>query len=238
LVAINILIALWDPTGPCEKSCSFVSREASAAFWTIAPAALAPPGWRALAYTAAIAFGVIISTSRMIMGGHFLSDTIFSGVFTFLIIWVVYALIYRWPRARMDDAAVEMALAPFSIYGRTAIGRLLGNSMRILYAMRLCIAAGCICLSACAGSLEQVVSTDSEEKSQQTNQPTIQGGACAKLSELKIGMTTAQVVSACGQRPIRTSDLITRDAKKVEVWVYTNSKLNLTDDKLVKIFDP
>jgi hypothetical protein len=184
------------------------------------------------------AFGVIISTSRMIMGGHFLSDTIFSGVFTFLVIWVVYALIYRWPRTRMDDAAVEMALARFSIYGRIAIGRLLGYSMRILYAMRLCIAAGCICLSACAGSLEQVVSTDSEEKSQQTNQPTIQGGACAKLSELKIGMTTAQVVSACGQRPIRTSDLITRDAKKVEVWVYTNSKLNLTDDKLVKIFDP
>jgi lipid A 4'-phosphatase len=49
-----------------------VSGEASAAFWAIAPAALAPPGWRALAYTAAIAFGVIISTSRMIMGGHFL----------------------------------------------------------------------------------------------------------------------------------------------------------------------
>ena len=138
----------------------------------------------------------------------------------------------------MDDAAVEMALARFSIYGRTAIGRLMGYSMRILYAMRLCIAAGCLCLSACAGSLEQVASTDSEEKSQQTNQPTIQVGACAKLSELKIGMTTAQVVSACGQRPIRTSDLITRDAKKVEVWVYTNSKLNLTDDKLVKIFDP
>ena len=74
------------------------------------------------------------------------------------------------------------------------------------------------------------------KKNQQPNQPT-KGGACAKLSELKIGMTTAQVVSACGQRPIRTSDFITRDAK-VEVGVYTNSKLNLTDDKLVKIFDP
>jgi hypothetical protein len=110
--------------------------------------------------------------------------------------------------------------------------------MRILYPTRLFIAAACICLSACAGSREQIVSTDPEEKNQQPNQPTIQGGACAKLSELKIGMTTAQVVSACGQRPIRTSDLITRDAKKVEVWVYTNSKLNLTDDKLVKIFDP
>jgi hypothetical protein len=52
--------------------------------------------------------------------------TIFSGVFTFLVIWVMYALIYRWPRTRMDDAAVEMAIARFSIYGRTAISRLLG----------------------------------------------------------------------------------------------------------------
>jgi len=112
--------------GPCEKNCSFVSGEASAAFWTIAPAALAPQTWRALAYTAAIGFRVIISTSRMIMGGHFLSGTIFSGLLTFLVISAVYALIYRRPRTRMDDAAVEMALARFSIYGRTAIGRLLG----------------------------------------------------------------------------------------------------------------
>jgi membrane-associated PAP2 superfamily phosphatase len=103
-----------------------VSSAASAAFWTTAPAALAPPGWRALAYTAAIAFGVIISTSRMIMGGHFLSGTIFSGLFTFLVISVVYGLIYPRPRTRMDDAAVEMAIARFSIYGRTAISRLLG----------------------------------------------------------------------------------------------------------------
>jgi outer membrane protein assembly factor BamE (lipoprotein component of BamABCDE complex) len=94
--------------------------------------------------------------------------------------------------------------------------------MRILNFTRLFIAAGCICLSACAGSLEQVVSTDPEEKNQQPNQPTIHDGACAKLSELKIGMTTQQVISACGQRPIRTSDFIAKDAKKVEVWIYAN----------------
>jgi len=109
--------------------------------------------------------------------------------------------------------------------------------MHILYSMRSFIAAGCICLTGCAGSLEQAVSTDAEEKIQQTNQPTTQGGICERLSELKIGMTTAQVLSACGQKPIRTSDFIARDAKKVVVWVYTNGKLQLTDDKLVKIFD-
>jgi len=75
----------------------------------------------------AIAFGATISASRMIVGGHFLSDVIFAGIFTFLIIWLMYALIYRWPRTRLDDAAVEKALARFSIYCRTAIGRLLGQ---------------------------------------------------------------------------------------------------------------
>jgi hypothetical protein len=104
--------------------------------------------------------------------------------------------------------------------------------------MRLLIAATCMCLSACAGSLEQFASTGSEDKDEQTNQSKVQGGACAKLSELKIGMTTPEVLSACGQRPIRTSDFITRNAKKVEVWIYANSKLHLTDDKLVQIFDP
>ena len=30
-------------------------------------------------------------------GAHFPSDVIFAGIFTFLIVWIVYALIYRWP---------------------------------------------------------------------------------------------------------------------------------------------
>ena len=104
--------------------------------------------------------------------------------------------------------------------------------------VRLLIAATCMCLSACAGSLEQLASTDSEEGHQKTNQPAVQGEECAKLSELKIRMTTSQVLSACGQRPIRTSDIITGDRKKLVVWVYGNSKLHLTDDKLVQIFGP
>ncbi|MGC1993288.1 MAG: hypothetical protein WA704_04950 [Pseudolabrys sp.] len=101
------------------------------------------------------------------------------------------------------------------------------------YRVRRLIAAACICLSACTGSLEKLASTDSEEKDRQ---PTGQGGACKKFGELKIGMTTTEVVSACGQKPIRTSDIIS-GGKKVEIWIYTNSRLHLTEDKLVKIFD-
>ena len=104
--------------------------------------------------------------------------------------------------------------------------------------MRLLVAALCVCLSACVGSVDQLASTDSEEGDRQTHQSTVQDELCANLSDLKIGMTTSQVLSACTQKPIRTSDLITRDGKKVVVWVYRNSKLQLVGDKLVQIFDP
>jgi len=100
----------WDPRGDCPNNCSFVSGDVSGAFWTIAPAALAPPQWRALAYGAALALGAGMSVLRLMAGGHFVSDTIFAGVFTFLIIWVVHGLIYRWPRTRLSDEAIERAI--------------------------------------------------------------------------------------------------------------------------------
>jgi len=101
--------------------------------------------------------------------------------------------------------------------------------------VRLLIAAKCVCVSACVGSVEQVATTNSEQNEQQASQPAIHSDACAKLSELKIGMTTSQVLSTCGQKPIRTSEVITRDKKKVVVLVYENSRLQLTDDKLIQI---
>jgi membrane-associated PAP2 superfamily phosphatase len=99
--------AWYDFSGTCPQNCSFVSGEASGGYWTIAPAALAPPQWRAVAYGAAIAYGTAVGLLRMAFGGHFASDVIFAGVVTFLIIWVTYALIYRWPRTRPPEGAVE-----------------------------------------------------------------------------------------------------------------------------------
>ncbi len=109
----------WQPIGDCRKNCSFVSGEASAAFWTMAPAALMPPQWRPLAYGAAITFGSIISLSRIMMAGHFLSDAIFAGVFTFLIVWLLYAIIYRWKPTKLDDSTIEKALERWSAFCRT-----------------------------------------------------------------------------------------------------------------------
>lgn len=104
----------WDPRGACEGNCSFVAGEPSGAFWTLAPAALAPPAWRATAYAAALAFGAGIGLVRMVAGGHFFTDVVFSAFFTFLIIWLVHGLLYRWPAVRISDRAVERALERLS----------------------------------------------------------------------------------------------------------------------------
>ena len=92
-----------------------------------APAALAPPQWRALAYGAALALGAGMAAVRMIAGGHFVSDTIFAGVFTFLIIWIVHGLIYRWPRTRLSDEAVERGIERIAMPGYEFIAGLLGG---------------------------------------------------------------------------------------------------------------
>src|SRR5262245_11315027 len=104
-------VAWWDPRGDCPANCAFVSGDVAGAFWTVAPAALAPPQWRALAYGAALAFGTGMAVFRVMAGAHFPSDAIFAGIFTFLIIWVVYALIYRLPRTLLSDAAIDRQLS-------------------------------------------------------------------------------------------------------------------------------
>ncbi len=100
----------WDPRGSCERNCSFFSGEGATAFWTYAPAALTPPAWRPLAFAAATLFGVITSGLRMAFGGHFFSDVATAGLVTFLVIWLAYRLIYRWPQTRLSDESIDAAL--------------------------------------------------------------------------------------------------------------------------------
>ena len=97
----------WDSRGACPKNCSFVTGEGAGAFWALAPAALTPPQWRPLAYGAALGFGVAVSGLRVGVGAHFVSDVVFAGVFTFLVIWLVHGLVYRWRRTRQSDEEIE-----------------------------------------------------------------------------------------------------------------------------------
>jgi lipid A 4'-phosphatase len=100
----------WDPRGPCPENCSFVAGEASGAFWTLAPAALAPLQWRPLAYAGALVFGAAMGVLRVAAGAHFFTDVVFAGVLMYLVIWTFHGLIYRWPRTRLTDEAVERPL--------------------------------------------------------------------------------------------------------------------------------
>ena len=50
----------WRPGGTCKRNCSFVSGEASLAFWTVAPASLAPAQMRPIALGAAVVFGTAV----------------------------------------------------------------------------------------------------------------------------------------------------------------------------------
>lgn len=118
----------WDPRGVCDKNCSFVAGDPSGAFWMLAPASLAPPSLRPAAYAAALTFGVGIGLLRIAFGAHFFSDVVFSGFFTFLIVWLMHGLIYRWPRTRFSDEAVERTIErvmlPVDACFAAAIGRL------------------------------------------------------------------------------------------------------------------
>ncbi|HXW20992.1 MAG TPA: phosphatase PAP2 family protein [Roseiarcus sp.] len=75
----------WRFDGACPKNCSFVSGEASEAFWMVAPASLAPPPLRPFAIGAALLFGAAAGLMRMAAGGHFLSDVLISALLTILV---------------------------------------------------------------------------------------------------------------------------------------------------------
>ncbi len=123
-------VPYWDPRGECGRNCSFFSGEGATAFWTFAPAALTPPMWRPLAYAAATLFGAITSGLRMAFGGHFFTDVAAAAVVSFLVIWLAYAWIYRWPSTRLSDAGIEAALARLGGPGYRLWQRWLGRAQR------------------------------------------------------------------------------------------------------------
>lgn len=113
----------WNPTGQCPRNCSFYSGEATTAFWTYAPAALAPPQWRPLAYVAATVFGLATGLLRMTFGGHYFTDVIFGGVAAFLIVWLMHGFYYRW-RTRQSDEEIDARLTGWFLPGFNAVSAL------------------------------------------------------------------------------------------------------------------
>lgn len=84
------------PADQCMKNCSFVSGHASTGFFFLAPAfvfAARRRLWLAIGTASGLGVGLV----RMMQGGHFLSDVLFSGVVVYLSAWAIHAIMYRKP---------------------------------------------------------------------------------------------------------------------------------------------
>lgn len=98
----------WRPGGACPRNCSFVSGEASQAYWLVAPAMLSPPPVRPVAMGAAVVFGTSVGALRVAFGRHFTSDIIFAAVITIAIVIGFYWLLLN--PIRRNDARLEQAI--------------------------------------------------------------------------------------------------------------------------------
>lgn len=98
----------WRSSSECSRNCSFVSGEASLAFWLVAPASLAPPQWRPIAMGGAVVYGATVGGMRMMFGRHFLTDVLFSGVITIAVAMVLYLRLID--PVKRNDARFERAI--------------------------------------------------------------------------------------------------------------------------------
>lgn len=82
-------------TDQCEKNCSFVCGHASAGFYFVSLALLFNGRKKKIIFWSAVASGSLIGLIRIIMGGHFLSDVIFSFVFVYLSSLLLYFYMFN-----------------------------------------------------------------------------------------------------------------------------------------------
>lgn len=73
------------PSAKCERNCSFVSGHAGTGFVLLAVGLLTAPASRRRWWRAGLVAGLAVGAVRIVQGGHFLSDVLFSG----LVIWAV-----------------------------------------------------------------------------------------------------------------------------------------------------
>jgi lipid A 4'-phosphatase len=69
----------------CEKNCSFSSGHAAMAFYFTAIAYVVNAAYFTRIYLLGVSFGVLVGLSRIIMGGHFISDVMASGFIVLLL---------------------------------------------------------------------------------------------------------------------------------------------------------
>jgi lipid A 4'-phosphatase len=96
------------PTDQCERNCSFVAGHPSVVFWLAALGfAVAARRRRNRIFAATAALGLVAGFGRIVQGGHFLSDVIFSGLAVFAVVWVLATLVFKLDEERDATAGVS-----------------------------------------------------------------------------------------------------------------------------------
>lgn len=96
------------PTDQCERNCSFVAGHPSVVFWLAAMGfAVAARKRRNRIFAAAAALGLVAGFGRIVQGGHFLSDVIFSGLAVFAVVWVLATYVFKLDEERDATAGVS-----------------------------------------------------------------------------------------------------------------------------------
>ena len=120
----------WQPGKGCERNCSFVSGEASQAYWVVAPAMLAPAQLKPVALGGAVVFGTAVGGLRMIFGRHFASDVIFAGLITIAIVMAFYLLLMD--PIRRNDVRVEKMIERGAVALHRNVGAFLSGTGTVL----------------------------------------------------------------------------------------------------------
>jgi lipid A 4'-phosphatase len=95
------------PGGMCERNCSFVAGHPSTVFWMVAFGFLLTGAARYTVFALATSVGFVAGAGRIVQGAHFLSDVVFSFVFTFAVVYGLARWVFKIPPS----------------YGRAAEGR-------------------------------------------------------------------------------------------------------------------
>ena len=83
-------------TDQCDRNCSFVAGHPSVVFWLAALGfAVAAGERRKRILLGAAALGLVAGLGRIVQGGHFLSDVVFSGLAVFAVIWLLATHVFR-----------------------------------------------------------------------------------------------------------------------------------------------
>jgi lipid A 4'-phosphatase len=94
----------------CDNNCAFVCGDCAAAFtfWMFLPF-IRRRAWQVSYGVGILGVGAFYSWIRIGQGGHFLSDTIFAGLFTYIGIYIIYWFCYQYNPRWLQEATLQSA---------------------------------------------------------------------------------------------------------------------------------